>query len=426
MDINALRKRRGEIASRMKELVRDGITDESRSEFDNLEAESKTVKDDIRRLESLEAEDRELRKLAPGPTPGLVVGEGPEDRKFESLGECARAMIRATVKGETDPRLVGMNHRAASGLGESVPSDGGFLLEESYVSGIMRRVYDNPVVSRCRKLTVSGPSNSVTMNAVDETSRVAGSRQGGVLGYWRAEAGTVTATDPKFRQEKIDLNSLAVLAYVTDELLEDVAALNSLLPSLLGEEIEFKLADAIINGTGAGQPLGIANAGALVSVAKESGQTATTIVAANVQKMFTRMYAASRTNAAWLINQDCEPQLWSMSIVAGTAGFPVYLPPGGYSQAPYGSLFGRPVLPMEFAQTLGTTGDIQLLDLDQYLLVTKGGIKQDWSMHVRFIYHEMAFRAVLRVGGQPLWNSALTPYKGSNTVSPYIWLATRS
>jgi HK97 family phage major capsid protein len=71
----------------------------------------------------------------------------------------------------------------------------------------------------------------------------------------------------------------------------------------------FMTEDAIVEGTGAGQPLGILNSPALISVAKETGQAAATIVKENVDKMWSRMWARARKNAIWLINQDIEPQL---------------------------------------------------------------------------------------------------------------------
>jgi hypothetical protein len=52
-----------------------------------------------------------------------------------------------------------------------------------------------------------------------------------------------------------------------------------------------------------------------------------------------------------------------MSMVIGTGGVPVYLPPGGLSHAPFGTLMGRPVMPLEFCETLGTEGDIVLADV---------------------------------------------------------------
>jgi len=430
MNKKEMQKRLAAILDEMQDLLDAGLDDESRTEYDTLEGEVETLRADLERLERQESRQSWANQPETNAAPKtrIEMGNAPEDREFASLGECAHAIIRSGMPhGKIDPRLVGMNHRAATGLGENVPADGGFLLEESYVSGIMKRVYDSSeIINGCQKITVGNNSNSITLKAIDESSRVDGSRLGGVRGYWRDEAATVTASDPKFRNMKIDLNSLMAICYLTDELLDDVSALNSFIPQAFADELEFKLADAIINGDGVGKPLGVANSGALVSVTKESGQAAASLVPANAAKMFSRMWARSRGNAKWYINQDVEPQLWTMTLDAGTAGFPVYLPPGGYSQTPYGSLFGRPVVPVEFAQTLGTTGDVQLLDLSQYVLAVKGGMSSAWSMHVKFLYAEQTFRISMRVGGQPVWDSVLTPFKGSNTASPFVWLAARS
>ena len=118
-----------------------------------------------------------------------------------------------------------------------------------------------------------------------------------------------------------------------------------------------------------------------------------------------------------------------MSLSVGTGGVPIYMPAGGLSQAPYATLFGRPVIAIEQAATLGTQGDIIYADLSGgYILAEKGGIQSDMSIHVQFIYDESVFRFVLRVDGQPVRASALTPYKGgsSYTQSHFIALDTRS
>jgi len=145
--------------------------------------------------------------------------------------------------------------------------------------------------------------------------------------------------------------------------------------------------------------------------------------------MYSRLFAASRPSAVWLINQNVEPQLFSMTLSAGTSGVPVYMPAGGISGQPYGTLFGLPVLPIEQAATLGTQGDVILADLQNgYILAEKGGIKSDMSIHVQFIYDESVFRFVLRIDGQPVRASALTPYKGGSgsTQSHFITLDTRA
>jgi HK97 family phage major capsid protein len=195
----------------------------------------------------------------------------------------------------------------------------------------------------------------------------------------------------------------------------------------LPEELRFVVEDSIVNGTGVGMPKGIlAGAGPRVSVAKETGQAATTIVSQNVIKMWARMYAPNRRNAVWLINQDCEPQLLQMSIAVGTGGQLVYTPPGGLSGAPYGTIFGRPVLPVEYCQTLGTQGDIVLTDLSDYQMIEKGGIQSASSIHVNFTTDESVFRFVYRCDGQPKQAAALIPFKGTNTLAPTVILDTRS
>ena len=117
-----------------------------------------------------------------------------------------------------------------------------------------------------------------------------------------------------------------------------------------------------------------------------------------------------------------------MTLDVGTGGVPVYLPPGGASGAPYGTIFGRPVLVTEFNDKLGEVNDIFLADWSQYMVITKGGLKSDVSAHVKFLEDEMTFRFTYRIDGQPLWKKALTPYKGGSsfTQSPFIGLAERA
>ena len=94
------------------------------------------------------------------------------------------------------------------------------------------------------------------------------------------------------------------------------------------EEIGFKLDDSVVNGTGAGTPLGIMNAPCKVRVNKETGQAATTLVAENIEKMYARMYAPSVRSAVWLINQDVWPQIFQLHHVVGTGGVPMFIPGG--------------------------------------------------------------------------------------------------
>jgi HK97 family phage major capsid protein len=386
-----------------------------------------TVEETNKIVSTMEREER-MSNILEGSAKRETIEKGKKEVKaeskerFSSFGQMLSAVAHASVpNGQRDPRLFN-----ATGLNETTPSQGGFLVQQDFSSELMQQVFQTGILApKCRRIQISGAANSIKINGVDETSR-ASTRSGGITGYWIDEAAEKTASKPKFRQIELSLKKLIGLCYATDELLADASALESVVRQGFVSEFGFKLDDAIINGTGAGQPLGILNSSALVSVAKETGQKASTIMFENVVKMYSRMFPQSLPNAVWLINQNIQPQLFGMSMAVGTGGVPVYMPAGGVSGQPYGTLFGRPVIPIEQCATLGTVGDIIFADLGGYILAEKGGIQSDMSIHVQFKYDESVFRFVMRVDGQPERASALTPYKGSDTLSHFVALATRS
>lgn len=418
---------------------------EQSSQLETLEANYETARNHVAALDRQIAREQHPTTATPvGVTHQAVSADGaiesPEitdmrdlaaERSFGSFGEFLRCVAQAgSPNPRIDPRLLPQQQRpmgAASGASEGIDADGGFLVQTDMATTIMQRTYEAGVLSsRVTKLPLSGSANSISIPAVDETSRANGSRYGGVQVYWADEAATVTASKPKIRRARLELHKIMGLCYATDELIQDASALEALIMKAFPEEFAFKVDDAILNGTGSGQPLGILNAGSLVTVSKETGQAAASVVFNNITKMWARLYAKSRPRSAWFINQDIEPALQTMSLAVGTGGVPVYLPANGLAGSPYGTLMGRPVIPIEQCQTLGTVGDIVLADLGEYLMIDKGGVRADSSIHVRFIYDEMTYRFTYRCDGQPWWSAALTPKNGSNTQSPFVALATRA
>jgi len=368
-------------------------------------------------------------------------GENAEQKRMRLMcgfGEQLVAIANAARRPDRpDARLLQINERGvAAGASEAVPADGGFLVFPDFSQEIMSIAHDTGMVyTRGRKLPLSEATNAIKIPGIDEQSRVDGSRWGGVRMYWQNEADATTATKPKFRLIELVTKKLMGLFYATDELIADARMLGAIVTQAFGEEVGFKLDDAAINGDGSGKPQGVMSANALVSVAKETGQASGTVVFQNVTKMWYRLHARSRKNAAWFVNQDVEQQLMQLSLAVGTGGSsvvsgvapngPSIYVPAGYAGNEYAMMFGRPVIPIEQCQTLGTTGDIILADMSQWVYVDKGDVQQATSMHVRFLTDEMTYRWVYRVDGQPIWNSALTPFKGSNTLSPFVALASR-
>lgn len=349
-------------------------------------------------------------------------GKGGEFANFADF-------VRAGMEG---PKSLKFHNRmekhylAIQGMSETSGADGGYLVMPEFAAGIIDRVYANDLWSRTDNFTVTG--NNMTFNVNAETSRANGSRHGGLRGYWVAEGGTVTSSKPTFREVSLKLVKLGVLVYLTNELIDDGGtALQQYVSRKASEEFNFMLGDSLVNGTGVGQPLGILNAPSLVSIAKETGQTAATIVPENVVKMQSRFFAPNDANSVWLHNQDIGPQMHLMTLGIGTAGVVVYMPPGGLSAAPYATLQGRPMLATEFNATLGTQGDLIKADLGQVLSISKGGIMSAASIHVEFLTDQLALRFIMRLNAQPWENAPITPYKGtSNTQSNFVTLDTRA
>lgn len=419
------------------------ITDDEAARLDALTVEGGEIDKlnvSIKREERL-TEDRRSIAALPAVGEDGEVEDGPtapetvpatariEPEKFKSFGEQLQAIAAAGMNkgGAVDNRLI---WGAPTGANEAVPSEGGFLVQQDFNVSMLEAMHDlGDLLALVRRIPIGENRNGVKLPMIDESSRVDGSRWGGVLAYWSDEADTVTGTKPKFRELEMSLKKLFGLGYATDELLADAVALEAILTTAFTEELTFKTENAIINGTGTGQPLGLLNSGAVIDVAKESGQAGSTVVTANIINMFARLPRRSARNAVWLINQDIWPQLWQLTLGTGTAVVLLFQPPGLSAisaNAPFGTLLGRPVLPVEYCATLGTSGDILLVDLMQYLMIDKGGLQKASSMHVRFINDEMTFRFIFRVDGQPAWNKAMTPFKGTVTQSPYLSLATRS
>lgn len=344
---------------------------------------------------------------------------------FNTFGHFAQA-VRAAARnpGAMDNRLMA----ALTTFGnEGAGADGGFAVPADYRAQIMDMGLfgDDGLFSR----TDNSPTNSNSVTLVkDETTPWSTS---GVRVYSRAEAQQMTQSKPQLGEMTVKLHETYAFVPVTDELLEDAPQLESHLTTKAGEAIQFKIDDWIVNGTGVGQMLGIMNAPCLVTVAAEGSQTAGTVHADNIVKMWGRMPAKARARAVWLCNQDVETQLMQLGSVVKTAsgtavgGMPTYMPPGGLSSSPYGTLLGRPVVVSEACQTIGTPGDLILAYMGGYFAPYKGGVKSDVSIHLFFDQGTTAFRWTLRVGGQPWLSAPVARAKGSNTLSHFVALAAR-
>jgi len=263
-------------------------------------------------------------------------------------------------------------------------------------------------------------SNAVWMYR-DESTPWGGT---GVQAYWRTESKKMRESKLETKPEVMELNELYAFVSATDELLQDYPRLNSRLTVGSARAIEWVSSDAIMWGDGVGKPRGWVNSPAVVSVAKETSQAAGTIYLKNLAKMYSRLYRGSGARPLFICNSDILPSLIELTL--GTV--PVWIPSNaGIHEAPDGSILGVATKFTEHAQTLGTKGDIQLVDLSGYYGIKRtDGVIFATSIHFWFDTGEQAFRWTFRMGGQPFMSKPITPAHGSNTKSHFVLLDTRA
>lgn len=353
-----------------------------------------------------------------------VKPKGYKNDQWKSLGEFIRSGFKSHKASPTDALEWQGKHRgcfkAIQGMSEQVGSDGGYLVLPEFNTQILEKVYANDLFSKTQGYTVTGNGMMFLRNA--ETSRANGSRHGGLRGYWTAEGGSGTDSKPTFKQVQLRLNKLMVVVYLTNELLDDAGpSIEQYVTRKAADEFNFMLGDALFNGVGGGMPLGILQSPALLSITKEDGQLADTIVSQNVDKMWARRWAGG--SYEWFANQDTQPQLQQLVQEIGTGG--QALARTDITSAQRQSLKGASLRETEFNPTLGDLGDLLLGDLSQVISITKGGISQEASMHVEFLTDQTAVRFTMRVDARPWEDSPVTPFKGSATQSSFVAIAAR-
>lgn len=358
---------------------------------------------------------QELRQIAAtGRGPGMAVSG-----KFADLAEFLTAGWHGTIARS------GMDQRLMNVLGEGAGDAGGFLVPEEFRAELLRIALESALV-RPRARVVPMGGLTVRYPAIRDASH-ASTVYGGISGTWSPEAGDVSSTtnEPTFAQIALTAKKLTAYTVASNELLADSAiSLEAALLQLFAEAIAYFEDDAFIAGVGGAQPLGVLNADALISVAKETGQAADTIVWENIVKMFSRMLPSSMARGVWYAHPDTFPQLAVMSLAVGTGGAPVWINNG--TVGPPAAILGRPLIFTEKAETVGDAGDLVFADFNYYLIGDRQALTAASSPHVRFTTDQTVWRFIQRVDGRPWVDTALTPRNGTLTMSPFVALAARA
>lgn len=415
---------------RKADLVKSIEASESVDDIKRFSADLETVNGEIRDLEGMIANipDETEARTAAVTAPEIVKSQADEARKapaevktddgkiYRSFGEQLADIKKASLGYGVTPALE-KSQRSILGMNTQTGADGGYAIQVDFANRIMDSVISqSEILNRVDRYQVSANANEVYVTMVNETSTA--NVFGGIQAYVVEEGAQIPNTKPALKQIRLGLKKIAALAYVTDEQMRDASFTGSLL------ERGFALAIARLREKMVIENI-IANAGTTV-IAKESGQSAATVVGKNFLKMRNALISTSRANAIWTMHPDVSAELPEMYLSGAHTDKFIYMPEDGIYATGYDRLFGREIIESDYCSALGTKGDVLYWNPFEYLEIFKGGVETAASIHVAFDTAQMAFRAISYVNGMCKYDQGITLVNSSTQRASYVTLATRA
>lgn len=316
---------------------------------------------------------------------------------FKSIGE----WLLKTVRGEIERK----------DFGEASGGVGGYMVPDEFIADILRIPMEQGIV-RPRATVLPMGSDTARIPALNADSH-ATNFFGGMLGYWLAEANTITASNWTAKEVVLGASVLAAVGKVSKQLLADSPlAMSTVIERSFGEVITFMEDQAFFDGNGTNQPSGIIGSDCEVAVSRAG---AGAIATADILGML-KVFLGSESRAVWCANRDCLPQLYALKDGANNALFVQNMGPA----APP-TLMGIPLIWTEKCSALGTKGDLVLADWSYYVIGDRQQIVVDWADQLYFLTIQDAVRLYERIDGKPWMDGTYTPRKGSAR-SPFVIL----
>lgn len=317
---------------------------------------------------------------------------------------------------------------AAAAMSEATGGDGGFLVPDEFVARMLDISLEDEIVRpRARIEPMSSATKLVAgFDNTDHSLNI-----GGFTALWGSELGTWTPQKGSLRALELKARKLGILGEVSNEVLGDGGqTFEGLLYQQMSQAMGWGLDYAFLSGTGGNGPVGVLEDPALITMTKESGQAANTILYENIVKMYSRLHPACVKRAVWVCNVSTMPQLLMLQMkiknVAGTENVGGSWVPvlrddgsGGFT------LLGRPVIFTEKTPALSAKGDILLADFSQYIVGLRREMSIEKTQHLGFATDSSHYKSLLRADGMGSWKAAMTPKKGGITLSWAVTLEAR-
>ena len=346
--------------------------------------------------------------------PGAAVNGGP----FEAGDTVATKDAFWTAFLQRD-----QNHHP--GLGElqvaqqsGVDSLGGVSVPTIVARGIVDVALESSIVmSRASIEPMTSEKKRVW--AFDGSSVSGGTLYGNATAQWQAEGSTFTAVTLETKKVELTARKLGLFVEETREIAESGVGFSEELEARIGASMAWFADDAMLFGTGAGEPQGALTSSNPARIAVSRGG-ANLIAGSDIVSMVERLHPAMFDGAVWITSNTTLDQL-TKAHLAGTNGDAFLFAPSPGGAIP-NTLMGRPIIMSEKSPTLGTAADLSLVNFQGYVVGLRQAIQIDSSIHVGFMKDVVTLRGLARMDGQSRWLSAFQP---KDSTSPTLsWCVT--
>ena len=263
------------------------LTAEDDATYTRMEQDIADLGKEIARLERQEALEAELNKPVGTPlTSKPATGKQPEVKTGRASDEYRKGMLTA----------LRTNFRQVSNvLQEGVDADGGYLVPEEYDRRLIQTLSEENIMRRLGHVITTSGEHKINIAATKPAAA------------WIEEGGALQFSDATFAQILLDAHKLHDAIKVTEELLNDSAFnLESYIIEQFGKALANAEEDAFLNGTGAGQPLGLF---AEVGGGHVAGTLSAALKADDVLGLIYELKRPYRKNASFIMNDKTVAQI---------------------------------------------------------------------------------------------------------------------
>ena len=394
-NIEEMRGKMFALVDSVRELTKEDLSTEDVEKRDKMLTDIRAMETEIKAEEELQRIEAQKAKRTTDPE---------KDRaEWRSLGE----FVQAVAKNPNDKRLRGreVEERQQS---QSVGAEGGFLVPDQFVQDILTVSPDEAVIRPRARIFGGGTGVNFGELHIPAIQYSGQNMYGGATVQWIDEGAVKPETDVTLKRITLHPFEVAAHVQVTDRLLSNAPVIEQVVRTQLRGALIDAEENAFLTGNGIGQPTGIIDHAATITVAR-------TGAGAVVYQDLADMLAVFRgRRGVWIVGRDILPQLMALADANGN----LVWQPSARDGNP-GTVFGMPVLFSDHSPALGVQGDVVLADLSYYLIGDGVGVSLAVSPHQLFTSNTTIIKAWKTVDGSP-WLTG--PLPTTVPTSPFVEL----